>query len=595
MNNEKKPSGQENLTPAENAAENQIAEEAASEQEEKAAQEAAPEQEAAGETDTDQETADTDKEADAEQETDTQQADAQPEAGEEPENETDGLLKKDGKANIAGFFKSSRFRHGGIATAFTAGFIVVIVLLNIVVSILGDRFPSVNLDLTAGNTNTLSEDAQKVVDSVKIPTTIKILASEEDVKNDAVLSSSYGLKYSQVGILASKMQERNPNIKVEYVDLDKTPTFATNYQNDSLTAGCVVVETEKRHRVLQVTDLFNVQQDYQTGASQSYSTVDGALASAVNQTNSETLPVVAFATGHDELLDASGFKSLLAGGSFETVSFNLLTEPVPEKAQMIVLATPSTDFTAEELKKLDTFLSDSKLEASRSLFITFHPSQDALPNLSNFLREWGIEVPRAVVMETDQTKLSQNDPTYILTQTGMDSDIDFESGTTDYGYVTMPQSSPINLLFQSQDGVSTHALAASYDSSYLVDESTSANSEPKKASYTTLALAQKYMTINNKSYQQNVVVAGSSLMFSSGYLTASTFGNGKYTLDLAKYVTGTTNNDSGVVITPVQTSVTDITLTAAASNILGIGVFTLLIPLAVLLAGVVVFLKRRHL
>lgn len=592
MNNEKKPSGQENLTPAENTAENRIAEEAASEQEGKAPQEAA----AGAETDTG-EKPDKDKETETEKETDTQQADEQPEEDEQPETEdgTDELLKKDGGAKIGDFFKSARFRHGGVATVFTAGFIVVIVLLNIVVSVLSDRFPSVNLDLTAGNTNTLSEDAQKVVDAVKSPTTITILANEEDVRNDAVLSSSYGLKYSQVGILASKMQERNPNIKVEYVDLDKNPTFASNYQNDSLTAGCVLVKTEKRYRVLQVTDLFNVQSDYTTGASQSYSTVDGALASAVNQTNSETLPVVAFATGHNELLDASAFKSLLAGGSFETVSFNLLTEEVPEKAQMIVLATPSTDFTEEELKKLDTFLSDSKLLASRSLFITFHPSQEALPNLSNFLREWGIEVPRAVVMETDQTKLSRNDPTYILTQTGMDSDIDFGSGTTDYGYVTMPQSTPVNLLFQSQDGVSTHALAASYDSSYLVDESTAADSEPKKASYTTLALAQKYMTINNKSYQQNVVVAGSSLMFSSGYLTASTFGNGKYTLDLAKYVTGTTNNDSGVVITPVQTNVTDITLTAAASNILGIGVFTLLIPLAVLLAGVVVFLKRRHL
>ena len=32
------------------------------------------------------------------------------------------------------FFHSARFKHGGMATAFTAGFIVVVILINVIVS-----------------------------------------------------------------------------------------------------------------------------------------------------------------------------------------------------------------------------------------------------------------------------------------------------------------------------------------------------------------------------------------------------------------------------------------------------------------------------
>ncbi|HBC27632.1 MAG TPA: hypothetical protein DC013_09480 [Ruminococcaceae bacterium] len=519
-----------------------------------------------------------------------------PEADENAEEEPDGGQEPE-KPGKKRFFQTTRFRRGGVSAVFTAGFLAIIILLNVIVSILGDRFPSMNVDLSTGNSNTLSEQAKKAVDAAKLPTTITIIGTEADVKSDSLLSD-YGIKYSQVATLADKIHERNPKIGVEYVDLDKNPTFASKYAGQNLTTGSVVVATERRFRVLQISDLFDQQTDYSTGAAVSYSKVDGALASAVSQTNSEKLPVVAFATGHDEMYDTTAFQSVLKNGNFETVSFNLLTEKVPENAQMVVLAAPASDYTEDELKKLDGFLSDTKLASDRSLFLTFYPGQKALPNLSAFLKEWGMAVPAAtMVVESDSTKVAQSDATFILTQTGVDSAVDLGAGTSAYENVTMPQSSPVNLLFSSQDGVTTHALAASYDSSYLVDEKTAQNQQasPKKASHTTMALAQRPMTVNGKSYSQNVVVAGSSPMFANGVINASVYGNGKYVTDIARYVTGSSNNDTGVAVTPVETNPVDINLSQAASNILGVGVFTLLIPLAVLAAGIVVYLKRRHL
>ena len=151
-------------------------------------------------------------------------------------------------------------------------FLAVIILLNVIVSMLSTRFPSINLDLSAQKTNSLTEDALKVVDAVKLPTTITILGPETDVR-DNVLYSGYGFNYSQVAVLSDKVKERNSNITVKYVDLDKNPTYASELGETNLTAGCVVVSTEKRHRVLQITDLFSQQTDYTTGAASTYSMV----------------------------------------------------------------------------------------------------------------------------------------------------------------------------------------------------------------------------------------------------------------------------------------------------------------------------------
>ena len=491
---------------------------------------------------------------------------------------------------------SQKIRRRGISTVFTAVFLAVIILLNVIVSMLSTRFPSINLDLSAQKTNSLTEDALKVVDAVKLPTTITILGPETDVR-DNVLYSGYGFNYSQVAVLSDKIKERNSNITVKYVDLDKNPTYASELGETNLTAGCVVVSTEKRHRVLQITDLFSQQTDYTTGAASTYSMVGTALASAISQVNSEKLPVIAFATGHEEIYDTTALQSVLKNASFETVSFNMLTDEIPANAQMVMLASPATDYTPQELKKLDTFLENNKLAADRSLLITFYPSQEALPNLSSFLKEWGIEVPRAMVVERDQSHVAQSDASFILTKTNVDSTITLNSDSTQYDNVVMPQSSPINLLFTSRDGVTTHTLAQSYDTSYLVDSGSTEESvkNAKQQAYTTVALAQKNLSLDGTVYKQNVIVAGSSPMFAEGVINASAYGNGKYVTDLARYATGETDSNTGILVTPVQTNQVDINLSQSASVILGFGVFTILIPLCVLAAGFVVFLKRRHL
>lgn len=240
--------------------------------------------------------------------------------------------KRERPQKLRALFRSERFRHGSIATAITVGVLIVLVLANVVTGLVTQRFPSVNLDLTPNSVNTLSDSTRSVAEGVQMETNLYILANEENAVNDLVYSE-YGVTYSQVATLAKKLQECNPLIHVSYIDLDTNPGFARNYPEENLMVGDVIVQTQQRYRVLTVDDLFQVQYG-DSGNIISSSKVDGTLASALYQTNASELPLIAIATGHDELLPTDTLSTVLSANGFQTQSFSLLTDEIPEEPRL---------------------------------------------------------------------------------------------------------------------------------------------------------------------------------------------------------------------------------------------------------------------
>lgn len=504
-----------------------------------------------------------------------------------PEESTGKKKKKDGPS----YFQSEKFKHGGTATAFTAGFIAVIILLNVLVGILSDKFPSVNLDVTKASTNTLSADCLKIVDKVKISTTIYICATKEACENNTVSASTNGAAdYAQVSRLMAKAAERNSNIKLEYVDLVKDPTFASEYKNDSIAEGDVIVKSDKRYRVLTASELFTTQTSQTDGTTTYLSNVDGALATALNAAISDTMPVAAFETGHSEQIDSSAYKKQLENSSFETKEFNLLTDKIPENTQLLVLGCPTQDYTDAEITKIDNFLHDKTSSNDRSLLFTTSAGQKSLPKLNAFLEEWGLSVdPSTAVVETSTSKYFDNQLNIFA---DVQSKLDLGSSVTSYKNFLMPYSTPVTIKSDSVGSKTTYSLVKSSDSSVLAKN----NSVGKeKAAYDIAALSRENMQKDSKIYHANVIVSGSTLLFSSQLMNSSIFGNGAYTTSLSQFATGTSASDSKISTTTHEQFARDISVTAQGVAVLGYGVFTILLPLIVVIAGIVMFRKRRAL
>ena len=498
---------------------------------------------------------------------------------------------QEGKRPFKEIVKSKNFKHGTLSTLLSIGFVVVIVLVNVIFSALTDRFPSMNIDLTKNSTNTLSEEAVKVVDSVKEKTVINILASENNANSG---------EYAQVVALANKMAERNSNITVEFTDLDQNPTFKSKYDDENISSYNVVVESEKRYRVVTADDMFPTELDQSTYQQVYYQDVDSQLASAVSAVNAESLPVAAFDTAHNES-GAAGYRSLLESNNFEVVEFNLLTEEIPENAQYIVLSVPQTDLSEAEVEKLDNFLNDQEDLKDRTVMFVYYPGMTEVSNLEAFINEWGLSVETGRIVYDNDANHQYKLPSYLLMTP--ESSLDLE-GSEDYGYVLIPEANPIDILFETRSGVTTYPLFKTSEQGaiYKPDEEKRdelVQVEGSEGSHCVGALAQRVFNDNEeqKSYYSNVVVLGSGSMIVQDVLEASTFGNAKYLVDIARYGTGTTGVEAAVPSNKQQSqgAITDITMSFSMMNWMGLGVFTIVFPILVLATGLVVFLRRRHL
>lgn len=512
----------------------------------------------------------------------------EPKAEAQPSEEAKPQQKKKKKKDGPSFFQSEKFKHGGTATAFTAGFIAVVVLVNVLVGILGDKYPSINVDVTKSGTNTLSTQAVQIVDKVKIPTTITVCATKAACESNQVVN---GADYSQVSRLLSKTAERNSSITLNYIDLDKDPAFAAKYQGDNLTAGDVVVVTDKRYRVLTVSDLFTSQTSSDGTSATYYSNVDAAIASALNQVISESVPVAAFDTSHTEKMDSSVYQKLLKSNSFETKDFNLLTEKIPEKTQLLVIGCPTTDLTDAETAKIDAFLHDKSSSSDRSVLITYSAGQGMLPKLNSYLAQWGLSAQSdSYIEETDAQKCDGSSLNFL---SNIQTELKLGGSKTDYGYFLTPYSCPINITAKTVGTKNTYSLIKSNDTTVVYKGESKTPSA--QSAQNIGALSQDTMEVNGKTVHANVIALGSTYLFAGDFLNATAFGNAAYVTDLSHYAVGTGSEATKVTTTNHELYAKDISLNTGAMNALGYGVFLVLFPLSVVVAGIIVYRRRRAL
>ena len=515
-----------------------------------------------------------------------------PEKTEEAESSAD--KKKKGKKDGPSFFQSEKFKHGSTATAFTAIFIAVIVLVNVFVGMLSDKYPSMNFDVTKAGNNSLSSDALSVVDKVKTKVDITICASKQACEANSVTSTTGGsVDYAQVSRLFSEAAERNSNISLNYVDLDKQPMFAAEYKADNIAAGDIVVKSDKRHRVLTSSDLFKTNYSSDYSSSTTTSNVDSALASSLNSVISETMPIASFDTAHSEQMSTDGYKHLLENNSFETKTFNLLTDKIPDNTQLLVLGCPTSDLTDGEVAKIDEFLSNKSSKLSRSLLVTTSAGAPNLAKLGSYLNEWGLSADTsAAVEETNQQKYVQ---TPLAIYTDVQSALNLGGSTSTYAGVLAPNTAPVSFKSDSVANRTIYALIKSSATSVLLKTSGNSTTTSDPAAQTVAAISQQAVSAGGKNVNASVILSGSTTMFDSQLLSTSVVGNMQYLGDLSRYATGTNNTATQISSTSRELYAQDISVTSQMISLLGYGVFTILIPLIVMIAGIIVYRKRRAL
>lgn len=506
-----------------------------------------------------------------------------------------------GKKEFLQKFHGKNFKYGSMSTIITVVVVIVAILINIGAIALVARFPSLQLDMSVGNRMSLSKDLTEIIDEVDNKTEIFFCSPRDSFESsfNSTVAQYVGADGMTEGTrlisLVEKAAERNPNITVDFIDMDENPSFAKEFPNEKLSEGCIIIRTDYRYRLLEVSDMYKQQYNQNTGAYTYYSNVEYVLANTLISTNMDDVPVIAFSTGHGET-QASYLSNELTDANFEVTSIDLLTATkIDDSIDVIVLAAPTRDFTTEQITLLEDFLHNGG-EMGKNVIFMMTPVREKMPNLYAFFADWGLAVggEGEVVIESESKHYMQSPYMPVLSVNGEEGGAfaDFADATV-VAYNTVP----VKTLFDYDSGVRTNILLSTSNTSYILPSGEKvADYKPQDSDLGTnavLAYGHKYISKNNEMIFSRVAICGSFSLFDELVMALS--GNKNITETFFKYVTDTLGDENSVYIPALEFTASDLALTQSQVDTIGLLVFTILIPLAILAVGLIIWLRRRHL
>lgn len=291
-------------------------------------------------------------------------------------------------------FKVSAYSFGMIIVAAVAA-----VFINLMVAELPEKYTK--FDVTSNKLYSLSDETVDFLETLEEEIRIYVLVDEES--KDTVLDSTLQ-KYAAI----------SDRIKIEYKDPVKSPTFYREYtSDDGLVMNSIIVESDKRYRVINYSDIYAYEVDYTT-YSQNVTGYDGEgqLASAISYVIHDEMPVAYMITGHDEAAMDAGFADAIEKQNITIEELNLLTvDAIPEDAEFLLLSSPGSDYSEEDAGKVISYVENGgQLMVTTSLMDSVAEVQ---PNFQTILDCFNTEVVEGLLVE-ENPNYYYGEPAYLL-------------------------------------------------------------------------------------------------------------------------------------------------------------------------------------
>lgn len=519
--------------------------------------------------------------------------------------------KKEKKNKIHKLKNELLLRRGGFSLLITVLFLAAVVVFNLLISALSNRF-SLEYDLSADKQSTVTKENVDYIKNVSSPISVTVCAAEDNyVSNISYLgsqmyslSSDYQDYYKQTLLFVNKYHDYNKKIDVQYIDMYNDSKFSEiyyKYPNESISYGDIIVSanvenngtTTERHKVLSFKDIYNLTEDsnssyyqmYGMGSSYTISgnNIESALSGAIEYvlgvdknavllTGHSPSSAESYYTAYQELLESNNFNV----EKLDSSSVNSL----PENCDVVVIIQPDTDFSASELEILGNFLYNNG-DLRKTLIYMGGASGKALPNLNEFLGDWGIQVSEGKLFETSGDYCLSGDPTTIA----------FRSSS--YGAVTSSENAPITVGTSSDSDIETQAFVPTPDSVVTAPVGAGSDwndySNSDKGTYALVAVGVKKGTNSDGEDINSAVFAFASTDFIAPKQQNTS--NTQFAQVAAEAF-----SDSGVSeisFTPKTITGDTITPKESTSRTIQI-IFVVLIPISMIAIAIFVYIRRKN-
>ncbi len=509
-------------------------------------------------------------------------------------------------------------KYGAYATAITAIIVVVVILINLLVGFLANRF-HLEIDLTTDKLNTIDATNQEYIKNVERPVEIIVCASEEGYVGEVMAYYAYNYyaaedtngHYAQTLKLLKEYPNYNSNISLQFID-PQQPDFATvtsKYPGEQFVYGDIIVRSEfrlngenvSRYKIIHYNDVYDLTDptgmaEYGMGAYEVGGTnIETRVTSAIYYATSDKIVNAATLSGHCDKEAAKTLTETLSLNSYNVTDIPdaiISAKSFSEDVDILILAGVTSDFTVDELNAINTFLENGE-SRGKSLMFFASAASPALPNLYNFLEEWGIAVGDGLLFETNDQYTFQNYSNMLMVPTDDEHLTDFNLAN---GIFISGNNIPLSTVYENKSGRYTHTLLKTSDSVVLAPFGTSTEWEPDKSlpksQYSTAILTRDTSYELNSEGDTSYVFAFSSTDFiSSLWSQYPTVYNKNLALHLAN-IAGDIDNDIEFVIKTISTQDFAQRVTHSAKFVI-LSVFVVLLPVTCLAVCIVVYVRRR--
>lgn len=499
-----------------------------------------------------------------------------------------------------------KFKYGSMSVAVIVLVVAIVVVINVICSLMMKRYP-LKLDLTADNRYELTDETINALKSMDADVEITVTYPKE-----TLLQYSY---YQMIPEILEKYsvyaKAGDGDITVDYIDVNKDPDKISKYKkyyNGDITEGCIVIYSGEQ---VKVTSIGLFSQDSSTGAISftGESTLTSAIMavtdanpvkavflSYMDETGLENQDQSSLVYGDDAraYYCVESYKSLLSAQGYDCSDTYVTGSTIsPDDYDLVVIPAPSNDFTEDMISQLEDFLYNDGNYGKNVIYISNLYATD-LPNIEEFLAKWNIQVEDNYIV--DDTN-AVNASLYVASGYTYPCPLATISDSDSVGTlpnenlpIAAPLSRELTILDKNSEYV-TSAVLTSADTAYTasLDESGTVSDEQSAKNF--IVLSKRERAEQYDVYTSSVLAIGSAYMADPTLLSnSSTYNNANLLLNMTNTLTG---KDSSYVIPDKELEQQTLALeNSQLSRIRTVVIY--IIPLIVVAAGVVVFVRRKN-
>lgn len=381
-----------------------------------------------------------------------------------------------------------------------------------------------------------------------------------------------------------RYDDLSDHIDVKYISASDNPTFYSNYTDTEPSVNSIIVVSDYRSKVIDYNDIYVYSYDYNT-YSQSIDAYDaeGQITSAIEYVTmgSENLSTVYMLAGHEEGSIGDKFVSILSKSNTNIEELTLITEDaVPEDAQMVIVYAPAYDFSSDDKDKLEAYIANGGV-----VVLATSPDPGELPNLEAFLKDYGITKQPGLVMDNSLDHMYGNTPYFILP----DVEICEYTYSVSNGYVFTPYASGLTIDESGDSFEYTTILRTSDDAVSKTDTATATTSEFEDGDI----MGPFYVGVASSKVDETgkLIVFGTIDIFTNEADEIVAGSNANVFSDVVANHVSDATGDMPVV--PAKSYTVDNLIITSALAILYWVVVMVIIPLALIVAGIAIWAARR--